>query len=440
MTIKSTIGIAGFLALFVLISISFAGLSGPAPIPAPPTFNIHTNQTILCKGLTNFIPITVVNTGGSTVSTGAGPSNVTVVGGTTMQSVQLSITPSKTLLLEGNGTATIGSVKPASSVTARIPVFVANNASLITTVEVGVNYYYLQLYSDSETRNLTFETAQCPSQLSVNMTPKTLTSGEIQNVTIKLRNNGNIVLTNLNVRWALPALDGAVVGSQQTNIASLAPGNTYQVNASIFVSRNASIESFPVNLTATFYSNGSLEQVLNSTSIVPTGAINLHPSGLTLSPSAVSPGGIFSVSFVLTDIGTSGASAASAYAILPQNFSAYGSNPVYIGDIAADAQAPVTVTLVAGPHTRLGNYTIPIKINYLNGLRQNQTETMNVPVNVTNSNSTRLGSGTSPNGVRVTTGSGSSGLIELVLLIALAIVGWLYYNERKKNKKQRHQQ
>jgi hypothetical protein len=434
---KLEIGL-GIIMLSMLVGLSFAGLNGPAPIPAPPAFSIHTNLTTLCKGLTNFIPITVVNSGGSTVGSGIGPSNVTVVGGTTMTAIQLSIGGAdKTLLPEGNGTITVGSLGPHNSITAYMPVFVSNNATLLTTMEVGVSYYYLQLYGDTEVRNLTFEAETCGSPISVDVTPKTVSSGQIQNLSINMTNSGNTQLNAIYVHYDVPNLDGAIIGSTETEIRSLAPGATYHIRTSLFVSRNASIESFPFNVTATFYNSSNIEQVVNSTPLVPVGAISMQTSGVTLSPTITTPGGIFSISFILTDIGTSGASAVTVDALPDGNFSAFGTNPVYVGDISADQQAPVTVTLTTNSLAKDGTYSVPLKINYLNSLRQNVTQDMNVSVIVGSGlSSSGTGALNSSKGVTYKLGSSLGGLLLIIfLLVIIGALGYLYYGERTKNKR-----
>jgi hypothetical protein len=433
---KLEIGFAGVLVLFALVGLSFAGLSGPQPIPAPPSFSIHSNLTTLCKGLTNYIPITVYNNGGSTVGAGAGPSNVTTIGGTAMRAIQLTIGGNKALLLEGNGTATLGPILPDNSATAYLPVFVSNNASLLTTMQITISYYYLQLYGDTETRNLTFEAETCGSQLAVNITPKTVASGQIQNLSIDLTNRGVTPLSAIYLKYSVPTVDGAVIGSTQTQVSSLAPGASNDVHVSLYVSKNASITSFPFNVTATFYNATNIEQVLNSTSLVPVGAISLQTSGITLSPTTTTPGSIFSISFILTDIGTSGASAVTVDALPSNAFSPFGTNPVYVGDIAADQQAPVTVTLVTNTLTKDGTYYVPLKINYLNTLRQNVTEAMNVSVTV---GSGLVASGTgafnASRGATYRTSGSSLSIIVLILLIIIVVLGFLYYRERKGNRK-----
>jgi hypothetical protein len=418
------------LVLMSVVSVAFAGVSGPTPVPNPPTFSISSTLQTLCKGETNEVPVTISNIGNTNPSLG-----LTSLNGTAMQYIELSLVGPKTLTAD-NGTAYIGRVNPHNSSTVDFPIFVSPNASLITTAAVSVNYYYLTYYSDTETRNLTFEVETCQSPLLVSINPKTLASGTIQNVSIALTNTGNSPLESLYVHFSMPSIDGAIVGSQQAEISALDASSTYSINASVFVSRNASIESFPLNLTATFYDNGKLEQVSNSTSMIPIGGINLLPSGVTLSPSSTAPGGIFSISFILTDIGTSGASAVTATAILPKGFTPFGTNPVYVGDISADSQAPVTLTLVAGNSTKVGSYKIPIKIGYLNSLRQNESTILNITANVTGVLNVSKYSST---GTAVVRGnySGSGGILLPLLIIAIIVIIVLAYMLMKEKKKHR---
>jgi hypothetical protein len=418
------------IAALAVSGVAFAGTSGPSPIPNPPAFSVTTNSLVFCRGETNYVPITVTDGGPAGASyPSVGVSNLT---GTAMDQVELSVSPGKGILPEGIGTVYIGVIHANSSSTANIPLFVSSNASLITSIGVQIGYSYDVFYTDSETRNLTFEVVSCGSPLAISVNPKTVTSGEIQNLTINFTNAGNATLNNLYVHYSMPGVDGAVVGSTQAELGTLGPMMSDRLNVSIFVSRNASIESFPLNLTATFYKGDSLEQVSNSTSLIPIGSINLLSSGLTLSPTVVSPGGIISISFVLTDIGTSGASAVSVGAITPSGFSPFGSNPVYVGDIGADSQAPVTISLLTSNTLKPGSYAIPLKISYLNSLRQNITTTSMVNVSIISGSPYSSAAGGAP-AVR----KGSSGILPLTILLALALacVSYLFFKERKRNRK-----
>jgi hypothetical protein len=180
---------------------ALAGTTGPAPIPNPPPFQVSTTTLTLCKGVVNYVPVTVSNLGKFN-------------GSITMESLQLSIAGGKSLVPIANGSTTILTVKPNSSVTTNIPVFVNLNSSALVSAEVEVNYNYLNYYSDSEIRNVSFGAEICPAQLSVAVAPKVLTAGKISNVTFNLTNTGSSYLNGISVRVALPNSDGQVLTLQ----------------------------------------------------------------------------------------------------------------------------------------------------------------------------------------------------------------------------------
>ena len=192
------------IAALAVSGVAFAGTSGPSPIPNPPAFSVTTNSLVFCRGETNYVPITVTDGGPAGASyPSVGVSNLT---GTAMDQVELSVSPGKGILPEGIGTVYIGVIHANSSSTANIPLFVSSNASLITSIGVQIGYSYDVFYTDSETRNLTFEVVSCGSPLAISVNPKTVTSGEIQNLTINFTNAGNATLNNLYVHYSMPGL------------------------------------------------------------------------------------------------------------------------------------------------------------------------------------------------------------------------------------------
>lgn len=75
---------------------------------------------------------------------------------------------------------------------------------------------------------------------------------------------------------------------------------------------------------------------------------------------------------------------------------------------------------------------MPIRVNYLNSLRQNITTTSNVTVDVGSGGT--LSSGSGPVTIRR---SGSSGLlaVTIILAVALIFVSYLFYKEKKKGRR-----
>lgn len=412
------------LFMLLLMPMVFAAVSGPSPVPTPPNFYITTSATYLCKGQTNLIPITVTNAG-----TPGSLNEGTSLGGAAMQDVAVSITNSKALYPGSASTATVESIASNSSATLRIPVFVLANASSIIPTTVSINYYYLTYYTDSEVRNLTFSAQECPQQLNATISPSSFSTGVTQPISISLENNGTTPINSTLVRVSIPNVDGTMISTQPIEVPQIAPQSTYKLNESIFISTNAT-ESVPLNLSVIYYNGTTLYQLYKSVGIPATGIIQITPSSFTASPTIPSAGSIFSVSFVMTNTGTASATATTVTALPPPGFTVFGSPSSFVGELSVDSQTPVTLSLTTNKTLRSGTYEIPIRINYLNNLRQNITTWANTSV--------RIGAPVAFNSTAVTkyrSSSSGSGLLLLILIVAIIVLGYLYYRERKKRPK-----
>ncbi len=409
----------GLMLLFCMIAapaFAFASTSGPSPIPPPPNFQLSTNVTTLCKGMVNNVPIVIR----------------TPVGASEMQNVELSITSTRSAYTVGNGTVSAANVTANLTKVVNLPVFVSLNASSLISTGIAINYQYLTLYSDSEVRNISFGIETCPEPLTVSIVPKVLISGRIENITLNLTNTGNTALNFISMHVSMPNPDGTFLGIQPIQVRTIAPRSSIELPQSVFIYSNAS-QSFPMNFSINLYNGTTIEQIAYNPIVLSSGIINITPSSLTLSPTKPTPGGIFSISFVLTDIGTAGASTVTVAPLPPRGFESYGSNSTFVGDMQADVQTPVTLTLISNTTLKAGNYIIPVRINYLNNLRQNLSTTVDVPVAIGAGPSTF--NALSGSTARYTTSRGSS-TIMLIVLIALVIAFvLLFLRERGLHKK-----
>jgi uncharacterized membrane protein len=407
--------------IMALTPLAFAGVSGPLSVAPPPNFYINSSAVSVCKGQINYIPITVYNFGAIGSYYGEPSSK-----GPSMQDVQLSISNGKSLYQIQSNATEIASLAPGANATIYIPVFVAANTSAVITAPVSINYYYLVQYSDSEQKNLTFGTLLCPSSLGIQVGPKVITAGKIENITINFTNSGATSINNISLNLKFPAQYTSLLTTQPIKIATVAPYSKVSLNASLYVGQNISI-SVPINLTATFYNGTSLEQIANSLTLLSTGVISLSSSSLAISPAVPTSGSIFSISFVLTNTGTSSASGVTATAIVPKGFVPFGSNSVFVGTITASGQTPVTVTLTALNGTKSGTYKIPIKINYLDSLRDNLSTETNVSVVLAPS---AFNTSTAAAFKKRSSGGGSL-IVEGVLVVVIIVLGVLLFKERK---------
>ncbi len=421
------------LLMVVIPAIAFAGTSGPTPIPNPPTFQVSTNTLLLCKGVVNYVPIKITNFGN--------PSGA--IGNITMQGLTLGLGNSKYISVLANGTTSSMVLHPNASATVVLPLFVNNNATTLISSNIQVNYNYLGYYSDSEARNISFGTETCPSQLSVAISPKVLTSGKIENISFTLSNRGSSAIKDVSIRAFLSPQQGQILSSQPVAVGIIPPFRNSTINETMFI--NSTSETFPINVSVNFYNGTNLVQLSQSVAVLSSGIINLTASSMTLSPTSPSVGGIFSISFVLTNLGTTPASAVTATILPPAGITAFGSNSVFIGSVGVDSQTPVTLSLSSSASAKGGSYTVPIRISYLNNLREqiNTTIDVSVAIGAASSNSLTSGKGyvvtSGANGTTVYRRSSGGGIIILILVIAVIALAYLFYRERKAHRKTREE-
>jgi hypothetical protein len=313
--------------------------------------------------------------------------------------------------------------------TVNMQVFVSLNASSLISTGIAINYQYLTLYSDSEVRNISFGVETCPTPLTISILPKVLISGKIENITLNLTNNGKTALNYISMHASVPNMDGTFLGIQPIQVRAIPPRNSVNLGESVFIYSNAS-QSFPMNFSISLYNGTQIEQIAYNPIVLSSGIINITPSSVTISPQKPTAGGIFSISLVLTDVGTAGASTVTVAPLPTAGFEPYGSNSTFVGDMQADVQTPVTLTLTSLTSLKAGNYVIPVRINYLNNLRQNLSTTVEVPVAIGGSASTFNALSAAARQYGSSRGSAS-----LILMVALAIVAvvfiLLFLRERK---------
>ncbi len=439
------------LVLMVLFTVAapmyaFAGTSGPSPIPPPANFQISAPTPLLCKGLTNIVPINITNMGNGyenpvmddvQISLSSryllGSTNRGTV--TTIEGVNGTTTVST-----GGDSATVSSIAPNSSVTVSVPVFVSLNATNPLVVQVPIKYNYFEEYSDSEEVNITFVATTCPSQttLAVNLTPSTLVTGEINNVTLRFTNTGNIGLNNITASLTIGSAQdmNRTAGTQFVNykpidIGYLPAQSSLNISEELYENNTGIL---PTTVSVTYFNGTELEQQSDSFTTYAGGTINMAASDVSVTPTTVSPGGLFSVSFVITDTGTSGVSNANATAITPKGFKPYGTEGYsFIGSIATQTETPISLALEANSTVASGTYTIPVVLSYENSLRQKESVTVNVPVTVSGTSSSSGSSGIS--GASSSSNSGSSsnaGLYVAVGTFAAVIVAIFLIARRRR--------
>jgi hypothetical protein len=411
---------AVIMALIGTSAFAAIGTSGPSPIAPAPVFQISTTKIILCQGMTNNVPITVRNLGSDYNER--------------MNNVEVWLSGSG---LTDMGPTEVVNVSNDTAVTVTVPLFVSlNTQTAIMAVSVPITYGYLSYYSDSEVRNLTFEVASCPSQLSMNVTPSLYVTGLVNNITFSFTNTGNTTLYDISASPGTTTKNGnqevQFLGSFPIKIGALLPKNTVRFNQTVY--ENVS-RTFTVNMTASFFNGSEPEQSYENFIMFSGGTIDMMPSSITVSPANVTAGSILSLSFVVTDTGTIGATGASATAIIPKGFRAYGTNSEYLGNIQTDTQTPVSLTLIANSSVKSGEYTVPVVITYQNNLMDYLNTTVDVPVTVIGGGGALASNSFYTAGAYAATRRrGGGAYIEIALAIAVVVLLVLLIRERRKSR------
>ncbi len=383
--------IIALLCMVFLFGEALSTLGGPEPIPNPPTFSITSPSMTVCSGQVSTLPITVVTNG-------------------EMQNVQLSVLNSQYVSPIGNLTEVINNILPSKQQIVNFTIFVNTNSSFIP-VQISISYFYHTLYSDSEIRNTTLWVKTCKQPISIKFYPKYLVQGRIQNLFLNITNTGTNNLSSISIRPSFPPLEAALVSPQPIVVNSINEGKSAITNASIYVYQNVS-QLLPINLNVSFFNGTLFERIPVDLDVLTTGLINFTASSISVSPQNPSEDSIFSVSFILTNTGTSTASAVTVTSFPGNQFTQFGSNSTFIGSIPPDSQTSATLSFFVKNYTEIGNYSIPIKIMYLNNLRQSLNMSIAVPITVVQQmNATALASEHS---------SGSN--IILLLILAFMII------------------
>ncbi len=421
---KTIFAASAVLLLLMFPAVVFAGLSGEAPIPAPPNYTITTSMQSLCKGVVNYVPITITNE--------------KTLGGPQMQNIVLSLVNSRTVFAYSNSTLNAGTINSSNSKTFYMPLLVSTNASSYTSLEIAINYYFYNMYSDSEMTNMSFSTYSCPTPLSITLSPKIIPSGSVRNLVLNLTNTGNTILNQISLSIAVGKNNqnnSATIINQPPFVPKLAPKKSVQLNTSVYLTV---AQLFPIYLTGTFYNGSTLNQVSDNTYLMSGGLINLAPSGLTISPSSPMTGSEFSASFELTNTGTTSATSTSVTAMPPKGIAPFVSNYTYVGTISSSSQDSVSLAFTTSNTLSPGTYVIPVKVNYLDGLLNNVSTWANFSVTLNSSSKSVVSSsGSSSHYTATGSSTGTSGgyVIPAILVVAVAVLAWLVFKTRRHAKR-----
>lgn len=341
----------------------------------------------------------------------------------------------------------IASLAPNATGKIRIPIYVSPGAaSEAVPVSMTVNYVNPYGYNESEPMTIAMYAVPYSGNLSVVPSNQYIEEGVAQNISMYIYNNGYTPITNMTVQLS-PQSPLNIIGSDgYYTIAYIPPHGKEALPAYLYVASSSSTVA-TLSASLSYVANGQVESSTRSVSFLTPGHINISNTGITLLPSAPTPGSIFSMTGTLLNSGTSPASAVTITASAPPGITILGGNSTFIGTLPEGSPASFTISFEASPTAKPGSYIVPLNISYINNINQKQSVEIDVPITLSKSNSSFV-TGSTPGASGKYPGyakrTGAGGLIEIIIAVIVVVVvvslAYKYVGKRKNTKRAAKQQ
>ncbi len=361
---------------------------------------------------------------------------------TDMSSSMTSLTGSSStqfMLTATNGGWNVTRIKAGESLSIPIILYASPDAmGSIFQFSVALSYNDNLTYRD-ETKYvyaMVPTIATSSNNFEVEINNQNLIAGQINNVSIKVKNTGDFTANMVTLQVTMPGvqlsssslpssysgLSGFDLSSTSSSMSlviinndgtwtlgNMASGEEREVSLNILATPSSagSVTSITAALS---YTNNFFESKEESKSIgiLVNGIVDIMVLQTSTYPVNITVGKAFSLSINIINLGTS---AAEGMIIIPSgnsNFTLSTSEKLFLGDIEANVPASFTLSYIPADITT-GHYVLPLSFTYKDNLGQNLQGYIDIPFSVTVSN-------TSSSNETVTQSS----------LISMIIANWQY--------------
>jgi len=293
---------------------------------------------------------------------------------------------SSTASVELRNATYIGDLKPGDNVTVSLSLFIPTGLSG-KIVSLTVEGSYLGptnvAYLFSETLKLPVKPSSLRLPLRLTLDPRELTIGKNSKVYIDLMNTGSHNLSDIRLTLT-PDNILKIFGPTILYIDRLASEENVRVETEVYVPATTAAPTASLTLTVTYFDEDlwTSRSETYRLSILLRGFIVLSLTDVAVIPSTPSPGGPFSITITVTNIGTSTAYATYAMPVIEGlPLSTFGPKSVYIGNIEVNLPTTFTINLQLG-NTTEKNITLPITLSYMDNLRTAHNVTFNIPIEI----------------------------------------------------------
>jgi len=288
--------------------------------------------------------------------------------------------------VELEGDKSLGDLQPGDNALVPLRLFVPiDTGGRIVSLNLDVNYLGPRdvTYSFSETLQLPVKPFNPETPLVLSLEPKELAIGKSSKVYIDLWNTGDHNLSE--IRLVLSPDDILkIFGPTSLYVDRLKPGDHYRIETEMYVPSTGMTTTASLAATVTYLDDDlwMTQSESDLLTLLLRGLIEISVTDVAVIPSSPRPGGPFSVTITMTNVGT--ATAQAAYAVpnlenLP--IKTFGPKSVYIGNIELNLPTTVTINLQLG-NTTESELTLPVTLGYMDNLRSLHNFTFSVPINV----------------------------------------------------------
>jgi hypothetical protein len=370
-----------------------------------PILKLSSSTNILAPGSTTPVTFTFENDGQTVVS-----------------NISLELSAQSPITLLSTDVINIGTLNPNRSQNISALVYVPPSASNAASISFTFSYLDPSGIVGSGSRTLSFllSTTSNISPITLNVQPTTLVSGEVNNITITIANEGTTQINGVSMTFVFAGSSLTWLQPSIFQIDELAPGKSAQITGKAYVSSTATA-STQLQISINYYdSNGILNQVVRNFGILAQGLVDMEVVSSTILPTAPTIGSIFSATVTINNVGTISAASVTATPQLPQGFRVFGSTSVFIGTMPLDTPTTFTISVETTNTTKPGRYQLPVTITYFDNLRNSLSTKITLNVNIANQTSTITTTRTSSN---TSTGIGLLYYITPFIVIAVVMLG-----------------
>ncbi|MEM2093867.1 MAG: hypothetical protein QXI32_01050 [Candidatus Bathyarchaeia archaeon] len=257
-------------------------------------------------------------------------------------------------LVNSDGRYTFSKIEINGSVSIPLKVYVTQSApGQLYQVNVALTYSD-SIRTKSESRFLTLDVPAVfsPSAVIDIMTDKTeLRSGEVNNLTLIVKNIGDGPADALNVQLAFPSTQ---LGSQALTLlgsdgmwsfGKLEPGGEARAALKIFAAPAASGNTATLTVTSSYVDMGyKPKQQVSYLGIIVRGSVNLTVLGTSTFPTSITPGAPFSLTINFINLGTA---TAQSVIFTPSETSCLkplSKDRIFLGDLTVNTPSSMTIS------------------------------------------------------------------------------------------------